>query len=241
MEPMDKKQIWDKIKERKYDIPFKEEIFSMIEENLNRVEFVKDHIGLRDFLFISEEGTEGFFTSNLFAAMNVDAEKNFPLEQNEKAFSQNYNDDPNDILKDLKWFFVNTERTLFLGIGFIETTSPELRKEKFQHFGPDGQLHEITKYDLVIYEMMQSGKATTYAEASKQLRVFPDWYDKYCKMPDEVKQLTKTEEKEIAKTQFQNKKKYLMELIDQTLDEGNREEFDRLSIMYKELLEKKHS
>lgn len=227
---MNKQQVWEKIKEREYEIPFKEEVFSLIEQNLSRVQFIKDHIGLRDVLFFSEVGTEKFFSSTLFVALDVETEKNKSMEQNEEAFYKKYKDEPTKVMEELTHFFAHTERILYIGIGFIETTNPELRNKKVPVMTESGS-EEIPLYDFLIMKGVQEGKASSYAEMSKLLRKFPEWYEEYATMPEEEDILTVKEEK-IGKQE-------LMKLIDQALDQRDEQAFYALSQKYISFIKQK--
>lgn len=234
---MNKQQLWEKINERNFEFESKDLLFALIENNLDRVEFVKDHIGLRDFLFLSEKGTENFFSSMVFGVVDIDVDETYTTEENEQAFMDGYIDNPQRLLYELKKLFAKTDRTLFIGIGFIETTSPELRNQKVNVPKTDGTIEEITKYDLEIIKMIQTGQAATYQEATKKLREFPSWYDDYCKMPEEVKQVTKLDEVQREKEKIEKKKVILMNLIDEALDTRDEEKFYQFTGLYKEILE----
>jgi len=227
---MNKQQVWEKIKERKYDIPFKEEVFSLIEQNLSRVQFIKDHLGLRDVLFFSEVGTEEFFSSTLFIALDVETEKNKSMEQNEEAFFKKCEDDPEEVIEELTNFFEQTERILYIGIGFVETTNPELRNKKIPVLTDRGN-QEIPLYDYLIFKGVEEGKASSYAEMSKLLRKFPEWYEEYATMPEEENILTIKEEK--------RGKKELMQLINEALDKRDQETFYSLSQEYISFIKQK--
>lgn len=227
-------KIWEKVKERDFEFEFKNETFELIEKNLEKVEFIKDHVGLRDVLFLAETSTQGFFTSTFFAAFNVDADPSYSIEENEEAFAEAYIDDPEIVFNELKNFFKEGKRKLFVGIGFEETTSPELRNQKFKSKTPTGEIQEITGLDLEIIRLLSTGEAETYQEASKMLRKFPEWYEVDTKMPEEVEQITvKKDEIDLAE-----KKKQILQMIDESLDKGDKEGFLVFTGMYKEMLKK---
>lgn len=197
MKGLEKELVWEKIKEETDMVfPYKLEVFELIDFHLDRIEFVKDHIGLRDFLFLAETGTH--FTSDLFIAINTNVEKEMSVSEKEMAFMEKYKDDPDEVLEELENFFETTDRTLFVGIGFVETSSTE-------------------EEEISVLLDLQRGEIETVQEGLKNLRKFPRWYDLIAKMPEEVEFLTKSEEK-----------KLIMKKVDQILDKEKPTEKDRM-------------
>lgn len=190
-----KKEVWKKIKTMDIDFPLRNELFSMIEENLERVDFTRDHVGIRDFIFVAEEGTH--YTANFFVAINVECEKTYSYRDNLILFLQKYNDNPIKALKELADFFENTDRTLYLGIGFKESD-------------------KIVQEEVV--EKYLSGNYTTQEEILKDVRKFPDWYAEYAKNPEEINFITVKAEryiKEVLKPlENESLKIQLNELLD---------------------------
>lgn len=162
-----KQEVWKKIKNIDIDFPLRSELFTMIEENLDRVDFTRDHVGIRDFIFVAEEGTH--YTSNFFVAINVECEKTYSYRDNLILFLQKYNDNAIKALKELVDFFDNTDRTLYLGIGFKESD-------------------KIVQEEVV--EKYLSGNYTTQEEILKDVRKFPEWYAEYAKNPEEINFIT---------------------------------------------------
>lgn len=237
---MNKNEIWAKIKDRKFDIPYKEAVFSVIEENLHRIEFAKDHIGLRDFFFIAEQGTEDFFTSNMFLAINVNVDKNNSLEENFEEFIKSYYENSDLMVAKLKSFFAKTNRTMFVGIGFVESTNPNLRKTKVPFFNPEGKVEDVSLYELIMSIAIKEGKAESELDAAKKMRLFPDWYDKFAKMPEDLDFVTISEEN----AEFEKEKKLELEKVTNEINllldkenhtEEDKEKFKELSIIYKNL------
>jgi len=173
-----KKEVWQKIKKRPINFPLKNDVIALIERNFDRVEFVKDHVGVRDFLFIAEE-TENIsaFTSNLFTAINVACEKDYSFKKNLELFLYKYNGDVVTSLNNLTELFETTKRTLYIGIGFKE--SQKIDEAKFT-------------------EEILSGKYQTQEEALKVIRKFPDWYASYAKDPRDINFITVKAEKFIT-------------------------------------------
>ncbi|MGF7534937.1 hypothetical protein AAGG74_14800 [Bacillus mexicanus] len=170
MNTTDKMDLWGKIKKLNFNSPVKKELFYMIDEYIDRIEFVKDHIGLRDFMFIAEEGTEHIFVSNFFVAIDVECEKSFSYEQNLNLFLEKciYNRTIK-ALHTLLNFFENTDRILYVGVGFKGVS-------------------EIDKSQLI--ESYVGGNFDTREEAEYKMRKFPDWYDRFAKHPKDCHFLT---------------------------------------------------
>lgn len=229
---MTKNEILIKIQERKFDFKNKEEVFKILEENIDRIEFIKDHLGLRDVLFIAEKMEERFFVSDFFGAFNVEVTKEgMTVEEQDTLFQEKYVDDPDEVLENMKKLFNETNRKLFVGIGFIETTLPELRKEKKLVQDQFGNEIEITKYELEIYRLIHSGTVETEQEAAKMLRKFPDWFNVNTYSPEEVEQVT-IEDEEKKKTE---QKINILKLIDVALDNKNENDFYKLAKKLKEI------
>lgn len=170
-----KKEVWQKIKQRPFKFPLKEEVFSLIEENFERVDFVIDHVGIRDFLFIVEDTPNlSAFTANLFTTINVACEKDYSFKKNLELSLYKYNSDASSSLKALKELFEETERMLYIGVGFKE--SQKIDEAKFT-------------------EEILSGKYATQEEVLKALRKFPEWYSDYAKDPKDIQFITVKAEK----------------------------------------------
>lgn len=210
---MKKSEILSKIKQLMIEIPFQETIFSILEKHLHKIEFVKDHIGLRDFLFIAEKGTA--YQDELFIALDVPARKTFTLEQNEKEMLQCYENRPYTIVESLQRFFNETSRTLYIGIGFVRT--------------------EPTEEEYMSIEFSyQAGLIESKLQAHRELRMkkFPLWYRENAKLPEEI---TMHMEELPTPEDVEKRKQQLMEKINQALESGNKEVFLKLTREYKSL------
>lgn len=234
---MKNKLVWDKIKERKYEFPNKEEIFNLIESHSERIEFVRDHIGLRDFLFIAEAGTQGFYVSDLFVATDVEFSARNDVEGNDDALREKTIEDPMEVLEELRSFFANTRRTLYLGVGFLETTNQDLRRIKVPVEDEDGQLKVISLLEVKIIQGLQSGKYSSYQEAMKDLRVFPEWYTQRSVMPEETGQITMEDEKRTIMEDRIIQEGYLKVKINMALDQMDKEAFMTYSKQLNDLQE----
>lgn len=230
-----KQKIWNHIKERTFDLPYQKEIFHLIETHLDRIEFVRDHIGLRDFLFLAEEAAKGYYTSELFIAINVDVSKRNNMRENNEQFTKKVNDDPIEVLKELKSFFLDTGRTLYLGIGFVETINSDLREKTVEVEDIEGNHAELSLLDVTIIRGIQTGKYKSPEEAMKDLRQFPEWYENSSAMPEEVSQITIEEEEEIKRNQRQSKIKAYTDEINKALDQKDKDSFMKFSKLLNEL------
>lgn len=211
-----KKQVWDKIKGvTVFEFPFKQQIIELIEDNLERIEFVKDHLGVRDFLFLAESGTN--YTSELFAAFDVNAEIHESNKQKKEAFIDQYDDDPYSIIAKIKAFFNETNRTLYVGVGFMESETTE------------EQIHRAQ-------QLYSTGVANSPEEAMKMTRVFPEWYSDYARMPEEIDMLSIKKEA-YSKEQREKELKALIKEIDKTLDDDDEKRFKLLTAKYKKMLQ----
>lgn len=170
MKTLNKRDVWEKIKKLKFKLPVQKDLFYMIDEYIDRIEFVKDHVGLRDFMFLAEEGTEHIFVSNFFVALDVESEKSYSYKRNLNLFLEKciYNR-PILALHQIFSFLENTDRVLYIGIGFKGDS-------------------EIDKNQLL--ESYVAGTYETREEAEYKIRKFPDWYNSYAKHPEDCHFLT---------------------------------------------------
>lgn len=164
-----KKIVWENIKNRMYSFSNKNEIFELIEKHFERVEFVKDHIGVRDLLFFAERGTERHYPIDVFTAIDVHVEGAKTIEEKRISFKKKFNDQNELIMKDLLNFFTNTKRTLSIAIGFKETVLTETD-------------------ELLISLALNEGKIKTIHEGIRKVRRFPTWFEEYAIMPEEAEQ-----------------------------------------------------
>lgn len=129
-------------------------LLRLIEDNLDRVEFVKDHVGLSDFLFIAEKKAEKY-DFPCFACFDLDIKDN--NEQNFLSMNQSLVYDPNEIYNDLLNFFENSKDTFYLEIGFEESIPTQ-------------------EVNFKVYKMLKNKEYNDIQEAISKTRTFPSWY-----------------------------------------------------------------
>jgi hypothetical protein len=208
---MEKREVWELAKNRNIDIPNKDELYRLLEANMHRIEFVNDHIGLKDFAFIAEVGSQ--FTDNLFIALDVKLSTHGHAEENEQGFFNAYDGDPIECLKKLRRFFSETERTLALGVGFIEC------------------LTTMEDHFKAMIGVTQ-GEFKTMQEGLKKLRRFPVFYDRHAKTPEQFNEV----ENEKLKNKIEDTMQQINDILDKkTQQEQDKIEFERLSKYYKRL------
>ena len=170
----DKEKVWGKLLEDGFNLEFEEEFIDLVQTNFDRVEFVKDGIGLRDFLFISQLGIEGFLNP-MFLVEDLAVEKYEAFYTKEQKYQENFETREMVILSKLQRFFTETKRTLFVGVGFKENLDiPE--KEVIE------MVLEASQRDISVDFIM------------REKRKFPLWYAQVAKMPEEVSFLNKNAE-----------------------------------------------
>jgi len=169
-----KKLALERLKERNFNFPFNKKVLALIEENLHRVQFVNDHIGVRDFLFICEEGL--FYTGDFFVALDVECEKENSYQENLELMMQKYTDYPVEVYQKVIRFFEETSRILYVGVGLVES-----------------KVIDFDEFMIKVEEGM------TEEEALKCVRCFPDWYRAVALDPDDIPYLSVKAEKYISK------------------------------------------
>lgn len=210
---MEKNELFDNIKGLNIEIPFQDTIFTVIEKYIDRIEFVKDHIGLRDFLFIAETGTA--YQDELFIALDVQARKSKTLEENEQEMLIQYENRPFTVVELLQRFFKDTERILYVGIGFQAT--------------------EPTEEEYMMIEFSyNSGLIKSKLQAYRELRVkkFPLWYSRHARLPEEIVPHIK---EPVTPEEIFEKKEALMKKINHALEKGEKELFLLLTKQYNDL------
>lgn len=219
-EMMKKIEVWEKINERTFDTPEQELLFLMIGENIGRIEFVKDHIGLRDYLFIAEEKAKFSFGQPLVLAIDVDARKEQGLQENEKKFKEKCIYDEIEIMETMERFFTTTDRTLYVRIGFSESLLTEMDKS-------------------AISMALKDGKIESAKEGARKIRRYPEWFAKNAKMPEEIDFITYFEEyllesklKKEIKIWLQNQIHNLLKK--ELLTETEEQLFENLCTLYKQ-------
>ncbi|MED2737832.1 hypothetical protein [Bacillus toyonensis] len=202
---MNKQVVWNKIKERKYSSSMIEDIIKVIEQNFERIEFVKDHVGVRDFLFIAEEGTK--YAADFFTSINVECEKDYSYLTNLRLWFKNNNANTDSAYKELVNFFDCTDRTLYIGIGFKE--SEVYLKEE-------------------LAEEILSQKYEVEEEILKKLRKFPKWFEEFAKWPEDINFITVKAERYIKKVLRPMEKEALKGKIDEILSKEKLSKTDKV-------------
>jgi uncharacterized protein YpiB (UPF0302 family) len=157
-------KIYDQLKK----IKFHEEtnlILELIGNNLNRIDFVKDYVGLKDFVFLAEKkATE--FEAPAFGCFNVDI---IPGENqyNYTQMSQAFKFDLEEIFILIDDLFKTPDRKLYVGIGFKESaaTSEDM---------------------LTVHRQLKNKEIHDVYQALAKYRKFPDWYNG--KFPKDVEE-----------------------------------------------------
>lgn len=201
---MNKQVVWNKIKERTFSSSMIEDIIKLLEQNFERIEFVKDHVGVRDFLFIAEEGTK--YAADFFVSINVECEKDYSYLTNLKLWFKNNNANTDSAYKEMVNFFESTDRTLYIGIGFKE--SEVYLKEE-------------------LAEEILSQKYEVEEEILKKLRKFPMWFEEFAKWPEELNFITVKAERYIKKVLRPMEKEVLRGKIDEILSKEKLSDNDK--------------
>lgn len=202
---MNKQVVWSKIKERKYSSSIIEDIIKVIEKNFERIDFVKDHVGVRDFLFIAEEGTK--YAADFFTSINVECEKEYSYLTNLRLWFKNNNANTDSAYKELVNFFDSTDRTLYIGIGFKE--SEVYLKEE-------------------LAEEILSQKYEVEEEILKKLRKFPKWFEEFAKWPEDINFITVKAERYIKNVLRPMEKEVLKGKIDEILSKETLSNTDKV-------------
>lgn len=130
-------------------------IFDLVDLYIDRVEFVKDHVGLKNFVFLAEKDAYRY-DYPYFANFNVETTNEGDMQYftsvNKTAI---YN--ANSIHKELKEKFEQTNETIYIEIGF-KSAMPS-QEEQFR-----------------VYQLLKSKECTNIQEALLKVRVFPSWY-----------------------------------------------------------------
>lgn len=189
-------------------------ILALIEKNIHRVEFVKDHIGLKNFVFLAEkEATK--FEFPYFACFNLDTQENDEA-HNFVSMNQALIYDLKEIQKDVKDFFVEEDGTLFVEIGFKESVPNQ--EDRFR-----------------VYQLLKKKEANDIQEAIAKVRKFPSWYKaKFSR--DIIDEMILLEQLEVAEVRLLKRlKNDLVQQISVALDNNDENEFIILSTRYKKV------
>lgn len=168
------KRILQRLKYQGLEMEFESELFELLENNVNRIRFVKDDVYARDLLFVTIKKVDGY-DNNVSLILNSDANMN-------RTFSENLQISRNGIvtgelviINELKKFFEENERLMFVYIGFSE--SLQLNVDSLEEAAKMEMKNEV---DVLKYE--------------RKNKLFPDWYKNAAKLPEEIKVIPKAVE-----------------------------------------------
>lgn len=130
-------------------------ILELVEQNLHRVEFVKDHLGLNNFVFLAERDATKF-EFPYFACFNLDIQVDDDA-HNFVSMNQALIYDLKEIQKDIENFFTKEEGVLYVEIGFKESVPNQ--EDRFR-----------------VYQLLKKKEANDIQEAIAKVRKFPEWY-----------------------------------------------------------------
>lgn len=211
---MDKKSVLVNIQKLSFSSDLSP-VFALLEKYLDRIEFTKDYVGLRDFLFLAEKNAEEsefpFFACFDFSEKNAYEDDGM---YNEVFY------DIDEICSQIKRFFKTYNRTLYISIGFKESI--------------------LTSEDMLyIHNLIEQKEIKDKNEGEYQLRKFPEWYE--AKYPSEILQdaelvdlLEAIRKKEQSLTA--NLKEQLIVEVDKALDDNNRNLFMKLTNRLKKMM-----
>lgn len=113
--------IIDELKKRNIPSEVKKTIFPMVEQYIDRIQFVKSFVGLKDILYFEELEVE-FFDFPFFLSLNCQTVNASGGNKHESISSvyENAITDLDEIVRKLKFFFEETNRTLFIEVAFTE-------------------------------------------------------------------------------------------------------------------------
>jgi len=212
-ELLEKKEMLQHIKDIKFSFDASP-ILNILEEHLDKVEFVKDFADVRDFIFLAEEvAYEDEYP--FYACFDFDPDSN-----DNGIYDVYY--DVTEICANLKKFFKVFHRPIYISIGFANSL--------------------LTSEDILyIHHMLEAGEIQTKSEGESKLRKFPTWYD--AKYPFEMSKDIELREL-IEKIKIREEKLTLalkakvLQDIDKALEEENKEEFLRLTAQLNRMMTK---
>lgn len=207
---LSKKNILKKVRERQFEKK-STPLFELLEKHIERVEFVKDYLGLRDVLFVSELGSEGF-RFPVFACFDVNVivgNRDHNLIEMENSLLHDYD----SIYKKTSELLNDTNRILYVGIGFKETS-------------PTSEMM------FEIYESMKNKEVDNPIDALVKLRKFPTWYK--AKFPHEIEREKRFFDflKRTENYLLNDLKTQLINEINESLLHNNEKRFTELSNYY---------
>lgn len=207
---MTNEEMLEQIQALQIDVPLLEDIYALLEQYSHRICFVQDHLGVRDFLFLAEKGSD--YHDECFVALDVPVKERDSLEAQEERLLQRYEAHTTVIVEWLTAFFEETDRILYIGIGFKDTTPTE---------------EELASIEFSF----QRGYIESRLAVYRQLRIkkFPKWYQQHALSPDVLfKRLDSKKELETAEHVGA-----LLEKINEALEKEDERTFLRLAKEYK--------
>jgi hypothetical protein len=207
---VDKRKILDNLKRRK----FSQDCYSIInlfEKHLNKIEFVKDHIKLDNFVFLSEiEAT--LFDTPYYACFEFEWVENETSSDFPSA-KQYFIYDGNEIYKHVKRFLENSNSKLYVEIGFVESFISQ--EDNFK-----------------IYYLLKNKEETNIERAIAKTKRFPDWYT--ANSSNDIEETTllwrELEQQEIALNK--HLKIEMLKEIDKAICESDEKKFSKLTKSY---------
>ncbi|WP_088363960.1 hypothetical protein [Bacillus cereus] len=147
------------LKNRNIPSDVKNKIIPILEKNINRIEFVKNFVGLKDILYF-EELEIGFFDYPFFLSLDCKNTKSTLSNKHENIASiyENAITDLNEIIKQLQAFFDDNNRTLYIDTAFKENI---LTNDDMWH----------------VYHIMNEEKDKEPYEIIMKMYSYPDWYN----------------------------------------------------------------
>lgn len=167
-------------------------VYQLIKEYAHRVQFVKDHNGVHNVLFLSTaDSAKSIFEFPYFSAYQFDRDIPPTIQNTVLEYA------PEDIYTSTKNFLETTDSTLYVGIGFPECF--------------------VTNEDYFeILYLMEDTKCNV-VDAFVSLRRFPEWYSEEAEFPFYI-----LKEKEYLNQMQVVEKNYLLTLKQHYLLEMNR-------------------
>jgi len=153
------KIIIEELKKRNIPSEIKNTIFPLVEQYIDRIQFVKSFVGLKDILYFEELDVD-FFDFPFFLSLNCQTLSTNGGNKHESIASvyENAITDVEEIVRKLKYFFEETNRILFFEVAFSENVLSNDDMWEVYH-----RMNEET--DKEPFEIM-----------TKMYR-YPEWYD----------------------------------------------------------------
>lgn len=153
------KIIIEELKKRNTPSEIKQTIFPIVEQYIDRIQFVKSFVGLKDILYFEELDVD-FFDFPFFLSLNCQTLSSNGGDKHASIASvyENAITDAEEIVRKLKHFFEETNRILFFEVAFSENVLSNDDMWQVYH-----NMNEET--DKEPFEIM-----------TKMYR-YPEWYD----------------------------------------------------------------